>query len=562
MNRYLVLPAVAIGLVAAVAYAQPAPTRAAQAPSTAREDGLDPTPVNPAVDVNVEMFVNDWRNSPPRNEYGRVVFRDILTQLGNADPLRPTKKGAVLQYMKAISYATLVPGATATGRGKAGDRQVFYTTTGSGKITVAGKAHDLKEGVGFTLTPGFDFVLANTGKAPLGFYVRTEALPDNFQVTPDIVVVNRFDGDRRVGAHWAHICNGGPNGFNLCTIAPRTIPQPHSHPGEEIWIAVKGETILTLGKHMAKMVPGQAYRIPPTGVAAHSNINLGDEPVQLLFVGPAQRAATPANPPRADFAQLDGRAYNRATEQDVDMFMGAWRDAFPRVMHGNLYFRDMLTALQGPDPLHPTRKGAVLTNAEAVSYVQLEPGATAHKIDGELKGVQQTFVVNSGAGVITSGSQRVELQKDMAFIITPGLDFKLTATGDPYMSFYVVSEKIPVGVTPRNTLQVVDNRAKPQVTNAWYNKERPLVTKGEGLSQYNALTQVELKSMAMSRPYSNAAGSEEIWIATEGDIDMLFGKELRRLPAGTAYRVPATGITAHANINASEKPARFLYMVK
>ena len=94
------------------------------------------------------------------------------------------------------------------------------------------------------------------------------------------------------------------------------------------------------------------------------------------------------------------------------------------------------------------------------------------------------------------------------------------------------------------------------------NKERPLITKEQGLSQYAALTQVEMPSMSMSRPYSANAGVEEIWIATEGDLDLLLGKELRKLPVGTAYRVPSTGITAHANINVSAKPAKFIYMVK
>ena len=150
----------------------------------------------------------------------------------------------------------------------------------------------------------------------------------------------------------------------------------------------------------------------------------------------------------------------------------------------------------------------------------------------------------------------------MAFIITPGLDFRLTATGDQYMSFYVVSEKLPAGFAPRTTLEVVDNRNRPQVTNAWVNQERPLIAKSDGLSQYGAVTQVTMKAMTMSRPSSSGPGVEEIWIATEGDVDLLLGKELRKLPAGTAYRVPSTGITAHANINASTREARFLYMVK
>jgi mannose-6-phosphate isomerase-like protein (cupin superfamily) len=244
------------------------------------------------------------------------------------------------------------------------------------------------------------------------------------------------------------------------------------------------------------------------------------------------------------------------------MFMGDWRNAFPRIMHGNFYFRDMLTALQGTDELRPARRGAVLTNAEAVSYVQLEPGATAHRVEGELKNMQQTFVVNSGTGVLTSGSTTVDLVKNMAFIITPGMDFRLTATGDQYMTFYVVSEKLPAGFTPRTALEVADNRGRAPVTNAWVNQERSLISKADGLSQYGTVTQVTMKAMTMSRPSSSGPGVEEIWIATEGDVELLLGKELRKLRAGTAYRVPSTGITAHANINASGQEARFLYLVK
>jgi len=314
------------------------------------------------------------------------------------------------------------------------------------------------------------------------------------------------------------------------------------------------------------MTPGQAYKIPPTGITAHSNLNLGDEPVQMLFLGPAGggggRGGRGSGPAPLDYSRLDNSPYNRATEQDIDMFMGNWRDSFPRIMHGNLYFRDMLTGLQGADPIHPARRGAVLVNAEAVSYAMLEPGSTAHKIEGELKGIQQTFVVNSGSGVIYSGSKHVELSRDVAFIITPGLDFRLTATGDKYMTFYVVSEKIPQGFTPKMTLDVIDSHGKSQITNAWVNRERPLITREDGLSQYSAVTKVEMNSMTMSRPSSDDPGVEEIWIATEGDTEMLLGKELRKLPAGTAYRTPSTGITAHSNVNASGKTATFIYMVK
>lgn len=553
-------PALAILLGSVSVHAQTA-TPAPVAPS-AREDALDPSPVDPANDPDVPLFIGDYRDAPERLAYGGLVFRDMLTQLTSEEPLRPDSRGAVLQYMKAISHAALAPGVTATGRAPVGDRQVFYTAAGTGILTVNGRPHQIADGTGFTLTADFDFTLTNTGDVPLEFYVRWETLPDNYTLSGDVTLVDRFQNDRQIGAHWVHICNGGPNGFNLCTIAPRTMPHPHSHPGEEVWIAVRGETVLTLGKYMTRMVPGQAYRIPPTGLTAHSNINLGDEPVQMLFVGPAQRASTPPNPPRVDFARLDNRPYVRANEPDVDMYMGSWRDAVPRIMHGNIYFRDMLTAFEGTDPLRPTRTGAVLTNATAVSFAQLEPGARAHPVPGEMSGIQQTFVVDSGAGSITSGGRTVALEKGVAFVIPPDVDFSLVATGDSYMNFYVVSERLSPDTAARSTVEVIDNRAAPRVANSWHDQERPVVTDAQGLLQYRAINDVQLGSMAMSRPYSVASGGEEIWIATDGEVDLLIGKELRRLPAGTAYAVPPTGITAHARVNSTTGTASFLYMAE
>jgi len=534
--------------------------------STVREDALDPSPVNPAVDPNTDLFINDWHNATPRTAFGTLVYHDILTRLDSADPVHPDKKGAVLTGITAVSYVTLAPGATASGRLSPGQRQSFYTTAGSGRISSGSRSYDLSDGTGFTLTPEFDFRITNTGRVPLAFYVRAEPLPPNQKLGQGLVVVNRFDHDRKIGAHWVHICNAGPEGMLLCTVAPNTMPQPHSHPGEEAWILVKGDSILSLGKSLIRMHPGQAYKIPPTGLAAHSNLNLGEEPIELIYMGPAVRGNGPGGAPdgikQQDFAQLDNARIDPQHDPDIDMFMGNWHDAYPRIEHGNLYFRDMLTALQGDDDLHPLRKGAVLTDSQAVSYAMLEPRSTAHPVGGDLNGVQEVYVVNSGTGVITSGSKKVALSKGMSFILTPGLEYRLTATGDKYMTFYVVTEKLPAGFTPKTDLQVVDDRSRPQTVANWYDKERPLITASDGLSQYRALTEVELKPMAMSRPYSDKKGTEEIWIATDHDVRLLLGKQLRILRAGTAYRVPATGLTAHAEINVSDEPAHFITMVR
>ena len=34
--------------------------------ATSREDALDPTPIAPGVDPNIDLFINDYKNSQPR----------------------------------------------------------------------------------------------------------------------------------------------------------------------------------------------------------------------------------------------------------------------------------------------------------------------------------------------------------------------------------------------------------------------------------------------------------------------------------------------------------------
>ncbi len=130
---------------------------------------------------------------------------------------------------------------------------------GTARIAAGSKTVELKEGMGFILTPEFDFTLTGTGKDQFTCYVLTERLPANFKANRELVVKNRFDGNKSTGAHWAHIGNGiistadgvaNYGGMSLITIDARTIPHPHSHADgiEECWIMVKGDSKLLLGK--------------------------------------------------------------------------------------------------------------------------------------------------------------------------------------------------------------------------------------------------------------------------------------------------------------------------
>jgi mannose-6-phosphate isomerase-like protein (cupin superfamily) len=534
----------------------PLAVAAQPAPNSERQDALDPSPVNPATDPDVGMFLGDWRAAKPRTQFGALVVHDILTPLGDADPLRPRGRGAVLIDITTVSRATLAPGATAKGRMPAGSRAIFYTAEGAGTVQVNGNSHGLREGLGFVLTPDFDFTLTNSNKAPIVFYVRNEPVPAGTAPTATFSVVSRWDNDRRIGAHWLHICNGGPPGMLLCTIAPRTMPQPHSHNWEELWLAVKGESVLMLGKQLVRMRPGQAYKIPPSGLAAHSNLNHGKDPIQLIYMGPATRKP---RPPLPDYAQLENKPIDPANAPDIDLFMGQRDDAYPRIAHGNLYMRDMLTGLTGGDPVRPIRKGAVLTAATAVSYAMLEPGSTAHPADGDAKDVQEIFIVEAGTGTLVADGRELALSAGKAFILPPGRDFRLTATGSEYLTFHVVAERLAPGGAPATTISLIDHQSERMIVTDWHNRTRPVVTPADGLGSIGTISAVSLQPLAIARPASAAAGREEIWIALD-EVDALIGKQLRTLRAGTAYKVPPTGITAHANINLTDKPARFLHI--
>ncbi len=96
------------------------------------------------------------------------------------------------------------------------------------------------------------------------------------------------------------------------------------------------------------------------------------------------------------FRALDPNPYDPAVDPNIDMFIGHWRNSMPRIMYGVMVFRDVLTELQGSDPLRPTQKGAVLVNQYAVSYATLDPGGRAAGSAPE--GQQQVFMLLMAKG--------------------------------------------------------------------------------------------------------------------------------------------------------------------
>lgn len=279
----------------------------------------------------------------------------------------------------------------------------------------------------------------------------------------------------------------------------------------------------------------------------------------VFTAGLAYAAASFAADPLPN-SMLDPKSYNPAVDPDYDMFIGDWHNALPRNIHGSLVVRDILTKLEGPDHLHPTRKGACLTELLSVSYATLERGAST-KPD-KLSGVQELFYVVAGEGTITSGGKTFPLHDSMGIVIPPDVEYSMKATGAS-LAMYMVVEPIPAGFTPKKEIAVRDEFDNDQFISVhWSNIDRTVIGTKDGTAVIGGFTAVKIDPMIMAQPHSHDTGTEEVWIAVKGDIKVLIGKQFREFPMGSAYRVPSTGETAHANVNLTGTQAKLIHMMK
>lgn len=249
---------------------------------------------HPGVDTDVSLYINHWRNAPPRENHGGLVERDILTR---GDPQRPAAKGAVLKYVKSYRYAVL-PSGSATAAFRPDNTQVFfYVMAGEGRVEAGLKRAGVAEGTAVFVPAGRDFRWLNPGSAPLEMIAVEEETAPGFVPKQDISIGSYHDSRPIVGAHWAHIARPfaydeeprfyNPMGFIVVSVDDFDIAQPHSHPrgAEEIWLELRGRSLLFFGNRLLRQEPGEAFLVPPNSRVPHSSINPGGEPLLWLFMG-------------------------------------------------------------------------------------------------------------------------------------------------------------------------------------------------------------------------------------------------------------------------------------
>jgi mannose-6-phosphate isomerase-like protein (cupin superfamily) len=248
----------------------------------------------PGVDTDVSFYINHWRGSPPRDGHGGLIERDILTR---GDPFKPREKGAVLRFLKAYRRAELPPHAATRDFADAREQVFLFVMGGGGSIEADGRAARLEEGTAVVIPAGLSFRLINPSDRTLELFLAAEETPDGFVPEKRLSVGRYRDSLPLVGAHWAHIARpfvydheprfANPMGFVVVSVDAFDAAQPHTHPAaaEEIWLQVKGTSLLFFGNRLLRQEAGEAFLVPPTDAVPHSSINANGEPQLWLFFG-------------------------------------------------------------------------------------------------------------------------------------------------------------------------------------------------------------------------------------------------------------------------------------
>lgn len=267
-------------------------TSAAPAPSY-REDAAW-NRRHPGQDIDVSLYINHWRNSPPRPGHGGLIERDILTP---GDPFRPPAKGAVLRYLSAYRRAELPPGAATAAYADAAEQVFLYVWDGAGRIEAGGRVAEIEKGTAVVVPAGLTYRLINPSDRPLELFLAAERLPEGFVPNRELSIGRYRDSRPLVGAHWAHIARPflydhepsffNPMGFVVVSVDALDMAQPHTHPApaEEIWLQLEGRSLLLLGNRLLSQEAGEAFLVPPTNTAPHSSINPDGQPQLWLFFG-------------------------------------------------------------------------------------------------------------------------------------------------------------------------------------------------------------------------------------------------------------------------------------
>jgi mannose-6-phosphate isomerase-like protein (cupin superfamily) len=242
---------------------------------------------NEVAGVDIDRFIGFAENSPVHLSHGTLLTHSILRA---GDPYKPGSSGAVLEYRKDLSVATLL-GRNRTPLSTLPDEYFFYVKGGEGTLDDGKMSWDLREGIAILAPPNVPHRFINTSDEPLTMIMVTwtsqSTSPGSALVVRDVALLPYCEEN----VHWNNtskcIFSTADGLFQgermyLVMLQPRAMSAPHSHGAgtEEIWTKITpGTAVALLGSEIRDMPENSAYLVPPTGFTQHGNLNLSQDRV-------------------------------------------------------------------------------------------------------------------------------------------------------------------------------------------------------------------------------------------------------------------------------------------
>jgi len=263
---------------------------------------LDGKPYDPEVDVNTDMFTDSWKFNRPRTEHGTIRVHDIFTENTSADPLKPEKKGAVLNVFSEYAWGILEPGLSTIKETLKGEQKIFYFTGGKGEITGGNKTVQFTGYTGVLIPEGLSFQIRNIGTESLTMLIIGEKTYKGFKPREDMLVVK--EGEMPLNApygHWNNITKtifdeksgmACLSGIRPVWLSPHTMAKQHASRGlatDVLWLGLEGDIWSQFGKKLYHLERGMAFKNPSDSKVSHSNINTTEHNIKLLWT----RSITP-----------------------------------------------------------------------------------------------------------------------------------------------------------------------------------------------------------------------------------------------------------------------------
>jgi mannose-6-phosphate isomerase-like protein (cupin superfamily) len=235
---------------------------------------------NEQTGLDIDRFIGFPTDSPAHLSHGSLLTHTIL-KAGN--PYEPGPAGAVLEYRKDLSTATLL-GHNTTQLVNVPDQFFFYVKDGEGRLDDGKQAWDIHGNVAILVPPNAPHRFTNASDKPMNMIMLTwtaAGTPKSDIIVRDVNLLPWCEEN----AHWNNFskCVFGKNDgmmeserVLMVMLQPFAASQPHTHPPgfEEVWVKLSpGVDLSLIGSELRKIPENAAYRVPPNGITEHSNIN-------------------------------------------------------------------------------------------------------------------------------------------------------------------------------------------------------------------------------------------------------------------------------------------------